>query len=171
MKDLAKYLRCSSSPMVNCPLDCPYLIKEEIKEGIPIKADIVIDGVEYWTSCDADRIAKDAADYIEQLENGSKGTGAIVVNAEYFKELKKDLRGYMEKEKKYRWHDLRKDPEDFPEDNHNVLICLKGFEGNPVGVDIALHCKFTHVWGTTMSSFKDGDVIAWREVEPFEEVE
>ena len=171
MKDLAKYLRCSISPMVNCPLDCPYFTMEEVKEGIPAKADMVIDGIGYWTGCDFEKISEDAADYIEQLENGSKGTGVIVVNAEYFKELKKDLRGYMEKEKKYRWHDLRKDPDDLPEDNHNVLICLEGFEGYPVGVDVAIHNKFAHKWGTSLMSYKDDEVIAWREIEPFEEVE
>lgn len=170
MNDLAKYLRCSISPMVNCPLDCPYLSKAEVVKGIPIKSNIVIDGVGYWIMCDADRVAKDAADYIEQLENGSKGTGAIVVDAEYFKELKKDLREYMEKEKKYRWHDLRKNPDDLPEDFHIVLICLKGYEGDFHGINIAIHNKFTHSWGATNKlSYKDDEVIAWREIEPFEE--
>lgn len=163
MKDLAKYLRCSGFPMGNCPLDCPYLTKEEIKEGIPIKADIVIDGVEYWTSCDADRIAKDAADYIEQLE----------------------------KEKKYRWHDLRKDPDDLPRDldesvmytcvhlNHlydpeypayyfNLDTAEFGFWRN-IYDDATL--EFVDCVFDTVSDLGYERVIAWREIEPFEEVE
>ena len=46
------------------------------------------------------------------------------------------LKDILEESEKYRWHDLRKNPDDLPEDFHNVVICLNGFEGNPVGVDM-----------------------------------
>ena len=42
--------------------------------------------------------------------------------AEWLEELK-ELRKYKEK---YRWHDLRKNPADLPEDNKDVLVTIKG---------------------------------------------
>ena len=78
------------------------------------------------------------------------------------------LKDMLEESEKYRWHDLRKDPEDLPDDLHKVLIHIKGYE-DYMGVDMAMHHKFTGIWSTIFASYKDGDVIAWREIEPFEE--
>ena len=69
------------------------------------------------------------------------------------------------------WHDLRKNPQDLPDDFHNVLICIKGFEGTLTEVNIAVHNGFTNLWGTESLSYKDDEVIAWREIEPFESAE
>lgn len=72
---------------------------------------------------------------------------------------------------RYRWHDLRKNPNDLPNDFHTVLICLKGFEGKAAGVSMALHNSIQKGWGTESASFEDYEVIAWREIEPFEVTE
>ena len=81
------------------------------------------------------------------------------------------IRDALEKANKYRWHDLRKNPEDLPDDFHNVLICINGFEGTPIGVSIAMHNGLRNLWGTESLSYKDDEVIAWREIEPFESEE
>lgn len=75
----------------------------------------------------------------------------------------------LEKAEKCKWHDLRKNPEDLPENFESVLICIKGFEGKAIGVSIAIHSSFTKLWGTESYSYKDCEVIAWRKIEPFEE--
>lgn len=74
---------------------------------------------------------------------------------------------------KYRWHDLRKNPEDLPDKNYaTVEVWLKGRV-----VDIAVYtelagfrpwysavlCDAPQEWDET------GCVFAWREIEPFEE--
>lgn len=73
----------------------------------------------------------------------------------------------LEKADKYRWHDLRKNPDDLPEDNgygesDYVLVLAGCFEWN--------HCEwacYSHSakkWSTYVQ-----EVFAWRYVEPFEE--
>lgn len=74
----------------------------------------------------------------------------------------------VEHHERYRWHDLRKNPNDLPANFHTVVICLKGFEGKQAGVNLAIHSTFTGLWGTENFSYKDYEVIAWREIEPFE---
>ena len=69
---------------------------------------------------------------------------------------------------KYRWHDLRKNSDDLPNDFHTVLICINGFEGKAAGVSMAMHNSILKVWGTESHTYKDYEVIAWREIEPFE---
>lgn len=71
---------------------------------------------------------------------------------------------------KYRWHDLRNNPEDLPGDFRKVLICIKGLEGKESGINTAVHSKKTKTWGATMFTLEESDVIAWRYIEPFEEV-
>lgn len=69
-----------------------------------------------------------------------------------------------EKSDKYRWHNLRKNPEDLPTDNHQVLVA---FDGMKI-CDIAIYVSSTKLWGTVSFAYKTGQVIAWREIEPFE---
>lgn len=70
-KDLALYLRCSNCApnerYRECDKTCPYFIMEEIKPELPVPYDIEENGKKYWTGCDYERIAKDAAEYIESL--------------------------------------------------------------------------------------------------------
>lgn len=74
----------------------------------------------------------------------------------------------LKKADKYGWHDLRKNSDDLPNDFHTVLICINGFEGKAVGVSMAMHNSIMKVWGTESAKYKDYEVIAWREIEPFE---
>ena len=64
---------------------------------------------------------------------------------------------------RYCWHDLRKDPEDLPTGNMECLVAMQ----MEYGVNYyACRCTsgvFHIVWTTR--------IIAWREIEPFEEVE
>lgn len=74
----------------------------------------------------------------------------------------------LEKAEKYRYHDLRKTPDDLPTDNYKVAICLKGFEGRKAGVNLAMHSKNEQLWVADDGLFyKDCQVIAWKEIEPF----
>lgn len=75
----------------------------------------------------------------------------------------------IEKDKKYRRHDLRKNPDDLPLDYKRVLICLKGFESNLAGVLIAIHSRLSKKWETETFTYDDDDIVEWREIEPFEE--
>ena len=79
---------------------------------------------------------------------------------------------------KYRWHDLRKNPEDLPECGKDVLCYIKSniigfFNGYLVcdlcGIDAVIdEPMWEDYYGEVSFSF---NVIAWREIEPFEEDE
>ncbi len=68
----------------------------------------------------------------------------------------------IEKVEKYRWHDLRRNPEDLPK-HSNAVICAYDGGRDPVFYRL-LHAKkntgFNHV--------HYAKPIAWREIEPFE---
>lgn len=80
-----------------------------------------------------------------------------------------DVKKALEKADKYRWHDLRKNPDDLPEDNgygesDYVLVLAGCFEWN--------HCE----WACYSHSAKkwstyEQNVFAWRYIEPFKEEE
>ena len=76
----------------------------------------------------------------------------------------------LEKVDKYRWHDLRKNPDDLPEADGNseseyVLVMIGTPEWD--------HCELVYynhnrrVW----SSLYEQNVFAWRYIEPFKEGE
>lgn len=103
----------------------------------------------------------------------------------------------LEKAEKYRWHDLRKNPEDLPKENplnnhkNDVLLVVEYANGkhksevhighlksktpystkNEKGDDnfwgIPTYDTNWTIWG--WSYFYEPKVIAWREIEPFEE--
>lgn len=70
----------------------------------------------------------------------------------------------LDKREKYRWHDLRKDPQDYPTKGGYLLlrILIKTLGRETYGV---VEC-----WADCEKE-KDIDVLAWRYIEPFEEVE
>ena len=83
--------------------------------------------------------------------------------------LNKIVSKALEKADKYRWHDLRKNPDDLPEADGNsesdyVLVMIGTPEWN--------HCEFVYynhnsrVWSTY-----EQNVFAWRYIEPFKERE
>ena len=74
----------------------------------------------------------------------------------------------LEKADKYRWHDLRKNPDDFPEavgggyESDYVLVLIGTPEWNSWEQAYYHHDK--KLWSTY-----DQNVFAWRYVEPFKE--
>ena len=75
----------------------------------------------------------------------------------------------LEKADKYRWHDLRKNPDDLPEADGNseseyVLAMIGTPEWNSWEQAYYHHGK--KLWSTY-----DQNVFAWRYIEPFEEEE
>lgn len=73
----------------------------------------------------------------------------------------------LKKADKYRWHDLRKNPDDLPEDNgygesEYVLVMIGTPEWNSWEQAYYHHGK--RLW-----SIYEQDVFAWRYIEPFEE--
>lgn len=78
----------------------------------------------------------------------------------------------LEKADKYRWHDLRKNPDDLPKKEYETCeVCLEDKT-----IDIAIcHLGFFEPWYAAY--FFDcpsnwyTKVIAWREIEPFEVTE
>ena len=73
----------------------------------------------------------------------------------------------LEKADKYRWHDLRKNPNDLPEADGNseseyVLVMIGTPEWNSWEQAYYHHDK--RMWSTY-----EQDVFAWRYIEPFEE--
>ena len=73
----------------------------------------------------------------------------------------------LEKADKYRWHDLRKNPDDLPEDNgygksEYVLVMI----GTPEWYS----CEWAYYsYNAKMWSTYDQNVFAWRYIEPFKE--
>lgn len=79
---------------------------------------------------------------------------------------------------KYRWHDLRKNPEDLPEDIYrNVIIAYEDFEEKSgyKYYDVAFLDVDDLWYSAEISNYGYHDegffVVAWREIEPFEEEE
>lgn len=79
-----------------------------------------------------------------------------------------DVVSYLfEEQNKYRWHDLRDNPNDLPEDNKQVLVSIK---------DGCIHRTWhdSHGWRNRNSKiryYSDKSVLAWREIEEFESEE
>lgn len=72
---------------------------------------------------------------------------------------------------KYRWHDLRKDPEDLPPHGIVVIVLTEGF-----GFGASIYTHTIGHWNKDKGKWRFDSVaypipIAWREIEPFEEVE
>lgn len=95
-----------------------------------------------------------------------------VINAATINSITKrqvlDVVSYLfEEQNKYRWHDLRKNPDDLPEDNKQVLVSIK---------DGCIHRTWhdSHGWRNRNSKiryYSDKSVLAWREIEEFESEE
>lgn len=69
----------------------------------------------------------------------------------------------VEKQNKYRWHDLRKNPQDLPTSNMNVYIAYKWQESGKISYYLE-----SFVEGEFLSP-SDAEVIAWKYIEPVEE--
>lgn len=74
----------------------------------------------------------------------------------------------MKKEIEYKWHDLRKDPKDLPDKSGMYLVCIEyPTEEKEVGVGYYKNMYGYEGWIALIPN--DGEVIAWKEIEPFEE--
>lgn len=89
--------------------------------------------------------------------------------------------GLLKQIDKYRWHDLRKDPDDLPQKrdgNEEYLyvvmygdceICERKYDCEVLD-DSCIHKYYVHfVENGDKNSWYDGYVIAWREMKTFEE--
>lgn len=80
-----------------------------------------------------------------------------------------DLMGIYTKFTKYRWHDLRENPEDFPDTSRAVLLAVK-----LAGIDyytgmILRGNRWLVSSGDTNDNFLSNSVIAWKDIEPLGE--
>ena len=71
MEKLIRALRCSVNAPSNgfeCTEDCPYRKLNEMGQDILTccPPDVIIDGIDYYISCDYDRMKLDAADALEK---------------------------------------------------------------------------------------------------------
>ena len=77
----------------------------------------------------------------------------------------------LEKADKYKWHDLRKNPDDLPEaDEYGCSEYVLAMTGTPEwdNHEWAYYNHNTRMWSTP---FYGQDVFAWRYIEPFKEEE
>lgn len=81
----------------------------------------------------------------------------------------------IEKDEKYRWHDLRKNPKDLPERDgeyyvYQYVYFLTSPDPNSERCEPA-YCIDEFKNGKFMNQFDGGELIAWREIEVFKEEE
>ncbi len=121
-------------------------LEEAIKYARKEAEEMATKSVELFPSCEG-RKYLDCAEEHYQL-------------ADWLEELK-ELREYKEK---YRWHDLRKNPADLPEDNKDVLVTIKGGCVNRTWHD---SCGWRNATAKKARYYSNDRVIAWKEIEDF----
>ena len=93
------------------------------------------------------------------------------VDLEPVPRLIKEVRERRENEDKYRWHDLRNNPDDLPEKDGEYLVYVF-MRGN---IAFGLTARKFYMIGQWEGEFynikKPNEVLAWREIEHFEDVE
>lgn len=75
---------------------------------------------------------------------------------------------------KYRWHDLRKNPTDIPKDSGDYLCCVEFREeyySEKLENEYCVVEWYNGKWYTGETIYYGIDVIAWKEIEPFEVTE
>ena len=105
---------------------------------------------------------------IEQLKERLAITDYRQQIPEYYEAIEMAVEA-LEKADKYRWHDLKKNPDDLPEADGNsesdyVLVMIGTPEWNSWEQAYYHHGK--KLWSTY-----EQNVFAWRYIEPFEEEE
>ena len=105
---------------------------------------------------------------IEQFKERLAITDYRQQTPEYYEAIEMAVEA-LEKADKYRWHDLRKNPDDLPEADGNsesdyVLVMIGTPEWNNWEQAYYHHGK--RLWSTY-----EQNVFAWRYIEPFEEEE
>lgn len=89
----------------------------------------------------------------------------------------------LDKVEKYKWHDLRKNPDDFPTSENWVEVKAKmkcKWDNNYRLFNLQMTYKSKIMYGKPIGwgagypydfNFETDEVVAWREIEPFEEVQ
>lgn len=123
---------------------------------------------------------KDTQAHIREMEYSDANEAAVLnsLSEGYFAEVIEALK----KAEKYRWHDLRKDPKDLPKSEAEVSVMAKmkcAWDGKFRLFEIRMTYSGKILctgdvkgWGVSYPydfDFETDEVIAWREIEPFEE--
>lgn len=111
-------------------------------------------------------------DYLREMRGGRNAgrTGLI--------EAANTIYDYTNEKEKYRWHDMRRNPEDLPERGKRVLFYTVGYEDSSEKrywtgeYYLGDFCNDDYEAYITLGDYPISDVIAWRYidlVEPLEE--
>lgn len=105
--------------------------------------------------------------------NGFYGSGEMVCTEPEGYFYKKAIKA-LESLKKYAWHDLRKNPEDLPKEGQRILFYTIPFDDEyELRTWTGMYscndfCNDDYEACVTNGSYGVEEVIAWREIEPFE---
>ena len=104
-----------------------------------------------------------------ELIKSSLRNDLIDIESFFPREVREVCLKALEKADKYRWHDLRKNPDDLPEaDEYGCSEYVLVMIGTPEwdNHEWAYYNHNTRTWSTP---FYEQNVFAWRYIEPFEE--
>lgn len=101
----------------------------------------------------------------EKYEAIQQVLDAATINSITKKQVLNVVSWLFNKQQKYRWHDLRKNPADLPEDNKDVLVTIKGGCVNRTWHD---SCGWRNATAKKARHYSDKSVLAWKEIEEFE---
>lgn len=104
----------------------------------------------------------------EKYEAIQQVLDATTINSITKKQVLNVVSWLFNKQQKYRWHDLRKNPDDLPEDNKDVLVTIKGGCENRTWHDSR---GWRNATAKKARYYSDKSVLAWREIEEFESEE
>lgn len=79
--------------------------------------------------------------------------------------------GYEVHKDKYRWHDLRKNSEDLPKEGHKQYLCKEIYWNPNEECYEDQYIAYWFVNGNFMSIGQRVEILAWKEIEEFEEEE
>lgn len=74
----------------------------------------------------------------------------------------------IDKMDKYRWHDLRKNPDDLPPDGQEVLLLLDSLSETVESYWLGWYVEKDNVFATDECDFERDEIKAWKYIEPFE---
>ena len=80
-----------------------------------------------------------------------------------------DLQKLLDKQEKYRWHDLRKDPNDLPAPLSTNIYVLANWNNHCLNKYGLVDFSKDSEWCIVDKVFEEIDVIAWKYIEEFED--
>lgn len=113
--------------------------------------------------------------YQEALNDLENICGDSLYNAgipKYVKEIYteeyENIKQFIKNQEKYKWHDLRKNPDDFPKEDCLVLIYANLYDEE----QLYHYNGFKVDYYSNSGGFcEDCKIIAWKEIERFENIE